>query len=278
MGKPSAFYQLIVSLCGVILLPASLAMAAAQEKYPAMEGEEARTRPIYRGENFGDLADQVDSPARRTRSEDIPVPPTSHQVLQVPAPSPAKAAENNRSPAPVVAPPVTAAPSSTRAAKVTQREDTRRNIRTPAKPAPAKTAARVAPSPKAAISRGFETVPDPQRDSIAQRLELVERLIRDHGRAYDYRVMTVAQLEKTLAELDAKVEADPLAVTAETAMAPLRAEIPPMPELRAAAPRPDALRDRMESRLRIRDEIRNEPAAPIPAPISPDAVDAEWDF
>lgn len=56
---------------------------------------------------------------------------------------------------------------------------------------------------KAKVS-SFDIVPEEKIDSIAERLELVERLIREYGRAYDYRSMTRRQLEAELDRLDAQ--------------------------------------------------------------------------
>jgi hypothetical protein len=55
-------------------------------------------------------------------------------------------------------------------------------------------------------SARFDPVPQPQRDGIARRLGLVEEILRKHGRAYDYRSLTVRDLETILAELDAQAE------------------------------------------------------------------------
>jgi hypothetical protein len=52
----------------------------------------------------------------------------------------------------------------------------------------------------------FDRVPLTQADGIARRLRLVEDIMRRHGRAYDYRSLTVHDLEMILAELDAQAE------------------------------------------------------------------------
>lgn len=63
-------------------------------------------------------------------------------------------------------------------------------------PAPAK-------SPKApAQDLSYDPVPSDQIDGMATRLHLVEALIRRHGRAYDYRVHTVRELQAILAKLE----------------------------------------------------------------------------
>lgn len=41
---------------------------------------------------------------------------------------------------------------------------------------------------------GYERVPEEHVDSIANRLLLVERILRRHGRAYDYRTLTNREL------------------------------------------------------------------------------------
>lgn len=60
--------------------------------------------------------------------------------------------------------------------------------------------AKKTPIPNAAeLKRGhFELVPAEHRDSIAGRLRLVEALILDYGRAYDYRLHTTRELEEIL--------------------------------------------------------------------------------
>ena len=67
--------------------------------------------------------------------------------------------------------------------------------------APTATAA-VAAAPKK--SPNFDAVPESLKGPLKERLALVEMLITEHGRAYDYRAMTIAQLRGILAELDAK--------------------------------------------------------------------------
>jgi len=54
-------------------------------------------------------------------------------------------------------------------------------------------------------SQSFDPVPPAQAESIAQRLKLVEILIRKYGRAYDYRMHTLRDLESILMQLDAAV-------------------------------------------------------------------------
>jgi uncharacterized protein YkwD len=53
------------------------------------------------------------------------------------------------------------------------------------------------------IEKGkFDHVPSDQVDSIARRLKLVEVLLRKYGRAYDYRIHTLSELETILANLE----------------------------------------------------------------------------
>ena len=51
----------------------------------------------------------------------------------------------------------------------------------------------------------YEPVPSEKRDYLARRLQVIERLIREHGRAYDYRIHTTAELEKILHKLEQPV-------------------------------------------------------------------------
>ncbi len=48
----------------------------------------------------------------------------------------------------------------------------------------------------------FETVPASQREPISRRLKLIEKLIVEHGRAYDYRTVTIAELNAILQHLN----------------------------------------------------------------------------
>jgi len=51
-------------------------------------------------------------------------------------------------------------------------------------------------------SPNYDSVPLNQRESIARRLKLIEQLVREYGRAYDYRSHTNQDLEKILAQLE----------------------------------------------------------------------------
>ena len=48
----------------------------------------------------------------------------------------------------------------------------------------------------------YEPVPAAQREPITRRLKLIERLIREHGRAYDFRTITIAELTAILNHLE----------------------------------------------------------------------------
>jgi hypothetical protein len=52
----------------------------------------------------------------------------------------------------------------------------------------------------------FDSVPSGQADAISKRLRLVERLLTKYGRAYDYRTLTVKDLESILAYLEEEAE------------------------------------------------------------------------
>ena len=54
------------------------------------------------------------------------------------------------------------------------------------------------------ISRDFDVVPQGHQDSIAGRLQIVEKLVLEYGRAYDYRAFTTDELSKILFDLDAE--------------------------------------------------------------------------
>lgn len=49
----------------------------------------------------------------------------------------------------------------------------------------------------------YDPVPADQVDALSKRLKLVEELIRKHGRAYDYRTLTIKELEALIEGLSA---------------------------------------------------------------------------
>lgn len=54
----------------------------------------------------------------------------------------------------------------------------------------------------------YESVPPEQIEGISQRLKLIDQLLRKYGRAYDYRIHTIKELETILSELDAKATSE----------------------------------------------------------------------
>ncbi len=79
----------------------------------------------------------------------------------------------------------------------------------PAPPAQAHAPASVPAQPESAqAERGaYDPVPSNQRAAIARRLRLAEKLILEYGRAYDYRIHTVAELEHILEKLQKGTQA-----------------------------------------------------------------------
>jgi hypothetical protein len=78
----------------------------------------------------------------------------------------------------------------------------------PAPPSAGSVHAQVTTTPPPSASRWqtapFDKVPPPQTDGISRRLHLVDEILRRYGRAYDYRTLTVKDLEMIQSELDAK--------------------------------------------------------------------------
>ena len=87
-------------------------------------------------------------------------------------------------------------------------------------------APKAAPAPVAAAApaRDYDLVPAKQTESIARRLVLVDRLIREFGRAYDYRIHTVKELETILNDLEGAVPATTAAVETLPPAPPVAAE------------------------------------------------------
>ncbi len=77
----------------------------------------------------------------------------------------------------------------------------------PSKPRATTTVVHAAPKPAAAPARNYDLVPVKQAEGIARRLVLVDRLIREYGRAYDYRIHTAKELETILKDLESAVPA-----------------------------------------------------------------------
>ena len=272
------------------------------EKYPAMEGAEAKARPVYRADQFGDLSNQVDSPARRTKSVDLAVQAPSAQAA--PAPT-APAPEPNRAPAPM----------TEKAQKISEsaiqlRMQKREPVKHAHRAAPTarvakmkiKPAAQVAAKVAAAAPDRFDSVPADQRGLIARRMEIAEKLIREYGRAYDYRVVTLAELEKIQSELEAekglqksvqKAMQSPMgpedALNMTAPISQPASEIA-KPEPKLAEKNQERLLDPRElARLKYRTEIKNEPRsnaavgasddldliAPIPPPAQAEAAQVQ---
>jgi hypothetical protein len=57
---------------------------------------------------------------------------------------------------------------------------------------------------KAASATGFDIVPTSQTEPFIRRLKLAEALLTRYGRAYDYRAMTVIDLQHILDKLDSE--------------------------------------------------------------------------
>jgi len=76
-------------------------------------------------------------------------------------------------------------------------------VQTSAAPAPTVVAPQTAP---VALSKGFDLVPSNQTEPLIRRLKLSEQLVVKYGRAYDYRAMTVLELQSILDKLDADAQ------------------------------------------------------------------------
>lgn len=85
----------------------------------------------------------------------------------------------------------------------------------------------------------FEVVPVEKRAQIMKRMHLCERLFEATGRAYDYRTMTTAQLERELNAVEAK--ARPIA-----AAEPKPAAMNPATVINAVPTEPDPILDAQE--------------------------------
>lgn len=89
----------------------------------------------------------------------------------------------------------------------------------------------------ASANPNFDPVPRGQEESIARRLKLVEIMIRRYGRAYDYRMHTLRDLENILAKLDAE--------SAKNQPPVQQVQYQPQPIQVVAPPAPDANRNTM---------------------------------
>lgn len=59
---------------------------------------------------------------------------------------------------------------------------------------------------KAASLTSYDVVPSSQTEPFIRRLKLAEALLTRYGRAYDYRAMTVVELQKVLDKLDSDAQ------------------------------------------------------------------------
>ena len=103
----------------------------------------------------------------------------------------------------------------------------------------------------------FDSVPTEHRASIAKRLALIEGLLLEHGRAYDYRTLTLAQLQALVDHLGgSKAQASPEAKPVSR---------PPTPTLAAPLKAPslsDELHGAPEKTLEAATGNSENPSAP----------------
>jgi hypothetical protein len=76
----------------------------------------------------------------------------------------------------------------------------------PAAETPAQTPPTPTPPPTVTSEREppYDSVPNHQLASFHRRLQLADLLLRQHNRAYDYRVLTIKQLEKLVHDLNSQ--------------------------------------------------------------------------
>ncbi len=107
----------------------------------------------------------------------------------------------------------------------------------PTKPQQAGIAAKTPTAPQVFSAKEelgfFDPVPSDQVEALGRRLKLVETLIQRHGRAYDYRMYTIRDLERILASLDT-----PATHPAAHSTTPTLSEIKEAPETLPAIPIP----------------------------------------
>jgi len=93
--------------------------------------------------------------------------------------------------------------------------------------APVRAAKPKVPAPAAqpkVVSSAFDSVPASQSEAILQRLKIVENLVRNYGRAYDYRTHTLKELQLIQSTLESTAAAQaPAAAPIPTAPAPAAA-------------------------------------------------------
>jgi hypothetical protein len=111
----------------------------------------------------------------------------------------------------------------------------------------------------AAVSKGFDLVPTNQTEPLIRRLKLAETLVMKYGRAYDYRAMTVLELQGILDKLDAEAKRETQARVDER----MRSQAVIRAEASATNTSPEALQE-------THDSIGSEaPEAQPPAPPAP---------
>jgi hypothetical protein len=99
----------------------------------------------------------------------------------------------------------------------------------------------------------YDSVPNNQAEPLLRRLRLVEELIAKYGRAYDYRELTVPQLQDILSQLDNKAAESSKLHERMNAREELKKELETEPA-RAQAP---AATDRMEDIPAPAPELNN---------------------
>lgn len=140
-------------------------------------------------------------------------------------------------------------------------------------------------SKKKTVVVSYDKVPTSQSKPFVDRLHLVETLVSKYGRAYDYRSMTVPELEAVLEKLDA--EAAPTRIVRETESASPTAPLAPPVVTRPIVEtvvtpitEPDQTAtstetDRVQKRIRARNELRKQVEAEDAAEASSEMDNSE---
>ena len=140
-------------------------------------------------------------------------------------------------------------------------------ISPPATPPPS------APPPVAArgIMSNYDAVPAEQIEPLAKRLKLVEAIMRLHGRAYDYRVITIHDLELILASLEPvpKKDTETKAGAAAGIAAPSQSDSASLVPAPSTPPSPDLGSETPKVEANDSGEESSDNGNAVPSPASP---------
>jgi hypothetical protein len=137
------------------------------------------------------------------------------------------------------------------------------------------------PAPRATQEAKFDAVPANQVEPIEERLKIVEEMIQKYGRAYDYRVHTLKELQEIQKSLGSEAAAprreSPMDAAIDARLE-LRQTAAVGPRVRTVAPAPGApaaAKAQQAGQAATTENAENPDLKSLPAPADMDGINAD---